>query len=90
MIPLGADYPKFIKRKVRYMLLKDENSISVLDIQQENTFIISHSEFDRMNSTKGTMPNLSPMAIKWIDDNYFQQEFEEPLIHQLKIFFTEG
>jgi hypothetical protein len=32
MTPLGADYPRFRERKVRYMLLKDEISISILDI----------------------------------------------------------
>jgi hypothetical protein len=70
------------------MLLRDEISISILDIEQEKVFIISHSEFNIILSPKGAMPTLNSIAIKWIDSNANLEDEFEPLIKSLTIFST--
>jgi len=79
IIPLGIDSPHLLNRHVRYLLLKDEISISVVDTVKNEAFIISHAEFNRINSNKGSIPTLNSMAIKWIDceaENTREWEFE--------------
>jgi hypothetical protein len=67
ILPLGIDTPHLLNRHVRYLLLKDEMSISIVDTIKNEAFIISHAEFNRINSNKGSIPTLNSIAIKWID-----------------------
>ena len=75
IIPLGIDCPKLVNRYVRYLLLKDEMSISIVDTVKNEAFIISHAEFNRINSNKGTIPTLNSIDIKWIESEY--ENFKE-------------
>ena len=42
LTPLGIDSPRFVIRKVCYLLLKDEKSVSILDTEAGDSWVIAN------------------------------------------------
>ena len=89
IIPLGIDKPRFLSRHVRYLLLKDEQSVSVLDTVTLVSWVISHADINRSQSSKGALPCLNSIAIEWINSNPPERKHDEPKIDRVRIYSTE-
>jgi hypothetical protein len=90
LTPLGIDSPRFLTRKVRYLLLKDEQSVSVLDTEAGDSWVIANADFNRSASSKGSLPCLNSLTIEWLNSHPEQQTYEEPTIERARIYSTEG
>jgi hypothetical protein len=87
LTPFGIDNPRFLTRKVRYLLLKDEKSVSLLDTETGNYEVIAQADIDAKYSM--LLPFLSTLTIKWIN-SHPEKIFQEPTIERAVIYSTEG
>jgi hypothetical protein len=69
--------------------LKDEQSVSVLDTEAGGSWVIANADFNRSASSKGSLPCLNSLAIKWIN-SHPEKIYEEPTIKFARIYSTEG
>jgi hypothetical protein len=48
---------------MRYFLLKDHQSLTLIDVKTCKACVIAHSEIDRSFSSKGSVPGLNSLLI---------------------------
>lgn len=61
--PLGMDRPMTLSNGIRYFLLKDHQSLTLLDMKTLKARVIAHCEIDRSFSAKGSVPGLNSIVI---------------------------
>ena len=54
--PLGMDRPMAANKYMRYLLLKDDQSLSIVDTVLMESKLIAHTYFDRSQSCKYGLP----------------------------------